>query len=225
MKIMAASNLITVVMTQEIGFSGRVLGAMIFIVFSFLVAALFIKRKREKSTEKILESEKEQELKEKNSSSSEEVLGVNEYEKENNEILKKENILLGLKNVDKEEAIKMAGQLLVDGMYVEEEYIQAMLEREELVSTYIGNGIAIPHGVGSSKDKIKKSGIVVLQFPEGVDFGDDNKAYLVLGIAGKGDEHLKILSNIATSLEDKERVEKLVKTKDVDSIQKILISN
>lgn len=222
MKIMAASNLMAVVMTQKSGLPGGILGAIIFIVASFLVVSLFIKRKKEDSTEVV---DKRKEVQEKKANNDNEVLAVNEDEKENNKILAKENILLDLKSVDKDEAIKMAGQLLVDGGYVEEEYIQAMLEREEIVSTYIGNGIAIPHGVGSSKDRIKESGIVVLQFPEGVDFGDDNKAYLVLGIAGKDNEHLKILSSIATTLEDKETVEKLVKTKDVNSIQKILTSN
>lgn len=193
---MAASNLMVVAMTLKKGFTGGVLGITVFIIVSLLVASFFIKRHKE-----------------------------NVAGKENNEILRKENILLDLKSVDKEEAIKTAGQLLVDGGYVEKEYIQAMLDREQLVSTYIGNGIAIPHGVGSSKDKIKKSGIVVLQFPQGITFADDNKAYLVLGIAGKDNEHLKILSNIATSLEDKDTVEKLIKTKDVNSIRKALISN
>ncbi len=196
MKIIDASNLIVGAVASNRGFTGNVLGITILTIVSLLVVIFLIKKQRE---------------------------GLSE--KESNEILKKENILLGLKSVNKEDAIKMAGRLLVDGGYVEEEYIQAMLEREDIVSTYIGNGIAIPHGVGSSKDKIKESGIVVLQFQEGVDFGDDNKAYLVLGIAGKDNEHLKILSNIATSLEDKETVEKLVNTKDVNSIQKILASN
>lgn len=148
-----------------------------------------------------------------------------EVEQESTEILRKENILLNLKSLEKEEAIKMAGKLLVEGGYVEEDYIQAMLDREKVVSTYIGNGIAIPHGVGSSKDKIKKSGIIVLQFPEGVDFEEDKRAYLVIGIAGKGNDHLKILSNIATSLEDKEIVGELVRTKDVNSIYETFALN
>ncbi|MCG8482060.1 MAG: PTS sugar transporter subunit IIA [Clostridia bacterium] len=140
-------------------------------------------------------------------------------------IIRKENILLNLESIEKEEAVKMAGELLVKSGYVEEGYIQAMLEREKIVSTYIGNGVAIPHGIGASKDKIKRSGIVVLQFPEGVEFGDDNKAYLILGIAGKDNEHLTILSNIALSLEDTNIVEKLVKTKDADFILSIFAAN
>lgn len=136
-----------------------------------------------------------------------------------NSILSKENIKLNLESVDKYTAIRMAGRLLVDGGYVNEDYIEAMIQREDDLTTYIGNGVAIPHGVGKAKEFIKKSGIVVLQFPKGVDF-DGEKAYLLIGIAGIGDEHLDILSNIATIIgdEDEEKLEKLMVTKDTDYI-------
>ena len=136
---------------------------------------------------------------------------------EENNILKKSNIKLGLKNIEKEEAIKMAGQLLVDSGYVDPEYVEAMLLREEQLSTYIGKGVAIPHGVGKAKDNIKKSGMVVLQFPEGVSFGEE-KVCLLIGIAAVGNEHLNILSNIATALEDDDHIEGLNSTKNVDEI-------
>ena len=113
-------------------------------------------------------------------------------------ILKSDNIILGLKSESKEEAIERAGKMLVKEGYVNNNYIAAMQEREKIVSTYIGMGIAIPHGVGEAKKEVKESGIVVLQYPDGVVFGDD-LAYLVIGIAGVGDDHLEILSNIATS--------------------------
>lgn len=158
-------------------------------------------------------------------SNNKEAIGNVEAKKDYDEILRKENILLGLERVEKEDAIQMAGRLLVDSGYAEEEYIQAMLDREKVVSTYIGNGVAIPHGVGSSKDQIKQSGIVVLQFPQGIDFGESNTAYLIIGIAGKDNDHLKILSNIATSLENEKVVEKLVNTKNVNDIYKIFTSN
>ncbi|TDT51918.1 PTS mannitol transporter subunit IICBA [Fonticella tunisiensis] len=145
----------------------------------------------------------------------EEVKEVIKEEKQ--EILLKKNIKLGLPSVDKEKAIEMAGQLLVESGYVDHEYIQAMKEREEMVSTYIGSGVAIPHGVGAAKEKIKKSGIVVLQFPDGVNFGEE-KAYLVIGIAGVGDEHLKILANIATTLEDEKKAQELINANDIEVI-------
>ena len=122
-------------------------------------------------------------------------------------------------SVDKETAIRAAGQLLCDLGFTNEDYIQAMVDRENMVSTYMGMGVAIPHGTSNAKETVKKSGIVVMQYPEGVDFGDE-KAYLVIGIAGVGDEHLEILGNIVASLEDEELLETLKKNADVDTIMK-----
>lgn len=132
-------------------------------------------------------------------------------------VLSEKNILLGLKSETKEEAIERAGKLLVSRGYVKEEYIDAMQERERVVSTYIGMGVAIPHGIGEAKRQIEASGIVVLQYPEGVNFGEE-LAYLVIGIAGVGDEHLEILSNIAISLEDLELVDRLSRTENKKDI-------
>lgn len=125
--------------------------------------------------------------------------------------LDESNIILGLDSVSKEEAITEAGKLLVKGGYVKENYIKAMLDREEVVTTYIGMGVAIPHGTGDAKKEIKKSGITIIQYPNGIKFGDE-LAYLVIGIAGVNDEHLQILSNIAMALEDETLVERLRKT-------------
>lgn len=116
-------------------------------------------------------------------------------------VLCEENIFLGLKSVSKEESIIMAGKKLFENGYVNENYIEAMLEREKLMTTFMGMGVAIPHGVNEAKKEIKASGIVILQFPEGVDFDGEN-AYIIIGIAGVGNEHLEILSNIAISLDD-----------------------
>lgn len=134
-------------------------------------------------------------------------------------VLMKEGIRTGLPSVSKEEAIRAAGELLNKLGFVNENYIDAMLEREKLVSTYMGMGVAIPHGTSTAKGTVKQSGIVVMQYPDGVDFGDE-KAYLVIGIAGVGDEHLEILGRIVESLEDEELLEKLKKEADVDTIMK-----
>jgi mannitol/fructose-specific phosphotransferase system IIA component len=141
-------------------------------------------------------------------------------------VLLKENIKLGLASIDKYETIKMAGRLLVESGYVDENYIEAMLQREKDLTTYIGYGVAIPHGVGKAKEFINKSGIVVLQFPEGIDF-DGEKAYLVIGIAGVGNEHIEILSNIATVIgeDDGAMIEKLRLTKDVNFIYETFTTN
>ena len=144
---------------------------------------------------------------------------IKEEKKVKKAVLKKEGIKTGLKSVDKETAIRAAGQLLCDLGFTNEDYIQAMVDRENMVSTYMGMGVAIPHGTSNAKETVKKSGIVVMQYPEGVDFGDE-KAYLVIGIAGVGDEHLEILGNIVASLEDEELLETLKKNADVDTIMK-----
>lgn len=144
---------------------------------------------------------------------------VKEEKKAKKAVLKKEGIKTGLKSVDKETAIRAAGQLLCDLGFANEDYIQAMVDRENMVSTYMGMGVAIPHGTSNAKETVKKSGIVVMQYPEGVDFGDE-KAYLVIGIAGVGDEHLEILGNIVASLEDEELLETLKKNADIDTIMK-----
>lgn len=140
------------------------------------------------------------------------------------QVIVREGIRLGQKPVSKEAAIQAAGELLNQLGYVGEDYIEAMQEREKLVTTYMGMGVAIPHGTTQAKETVKKTGIVFLQYPEGVDFGDE-KAQLVFGIAGIGDEHLDLLSNICTMLEDEEKLEKLKTTDDVDWILEQLQQN
>lgn len=139
-----------------------------------------------------------------------------ECSSESNEqnVLILENILIGQKSVTKKEAIEIAGKLLVDGGYVMPGYVTAMVEREEVLTTYIGEGIAIPHGVGTSRDLIIKSGISVLQFPNGVLFGEGKMAYLVIGIAGKGREHMQIITNIAEVIQNAEVLKELFTTSD-----------
>lgn len=130
------------------------------------------------------------------------------------QILVRDGVQLNLSPVSKEQAIQAAGELLAKLGYVDKTYIDAMQEREKLVSTYMGMGVAIPHGTSQAKDTVKKTGIVLMQYPEGVDFGDE-KAQLVFGIAGIGDEHLDLLSKICEMLEDEEVLETLKTTDNV----------
>lgn len=123
-------------------------------------------------------------------------------------LLRLENIRTGLAPESKEEAIRRAGRILHESGYVDAEYIDAMIARENLTTTYMGMGLAIPHGTSEAKAAVKKSGIAVLQYPEGVDF-DGEKAHLIIGIAGVGDAHLEILAKISEALEDEEVLEKL----------------
>lgn len=138
----------------------------------------------------------------------------------NDGIMVAAGIKTGQTSVSKEEAITAAGKLLNELGYVNESYIPAMLEREKTVSTYMGLGVAIPHGTSEAKDEVKKTGIVLLQYPEGVDFGDE-KAYLVFGIAGIGNEHLDLLAKIGTVIEEEENLDKLKKATTPEEILKM----
>ena len=122
--------------------------------------------------------------------------------------LRPEDVRTGLSAADKYEAIRMAGEMLTARGCVDAGYIEAMIERENVVTTYIGEGVAIPHGVGEAKSLIHSTGLCVLQFPAGVPFGDE-LAYLVVGIAGKEDEHLPILQALANMMLDEESFDQL----------------
>lgn len=136
-------------------------------------------------------------------------------------VLLREGIRLGLPSTDKETAIRAAGALLAQLGYVDDTYADAMMERESITTTYMGMGVAIPHGTSQKKETVKKSGIVVMQYPEGVDFGGE-KAYLVFGIAGVGDEHLNLLANVCDVLEDEEALQTMKTTSDVEYLLKKL---
>ena len=137
------------------------------------------------------------------------------------ELLRPENILTGLAPESKEAAIRRAGVLLQVSGCVDAGYIEAMLDREKVASTYMGEGLAIPHGTAEGKASVRRSGIVVLQYPEGVDF-DGEKARLLVGIAGVGDEHLSLLAKVAGALEDPGVLERLCSTSDPSEIYNTL---
>lgn len=136
-------------------------------------------------------------------------------------ILSVENILLNQALTTKEEAIQLAGKMLVDKGYVQPKYIEKMQEREKMVSTFMGNFIAIPHGTDEAKKEVKETGIVIVQVPDGVEFGDGNIVKIIFGIAAKGDEHLEILSKIAIAVSELANVEKMVQANTVEEILSI----
>lgn len=137
------------------------------------------------------------------------------------QLLKKENIVTGCTADEKERVIRSVGQMLVRGGYVKPEYVDAMLERELTFSTNMGNGIALPHGVEKAKEEVLHSGIAVMVFPKGTDWNGE-QVRVVIGIAGKGDDHLSILANIADKLCDEAAVEK-VANMDADGIYQVLM--
>lgn len=135
-------------------------------------------------------------------------------------ILSKEKVKLNVKVSDKYEAIRMAGQLLVDAGHVPAEYVDKMIERENVSSTYVGGGLAMPHGTGESKPLIRSTGMSVMVVPEGVDFGDE-KAYLVIGLAAVGEEHLEILSNVAVLVSDEDDMKRILEASSEEELIKI----
>ena len=138
--------------------------------------------------------------------------------------LTEKDIFLGLTAQNKEEAIRFVGQKLVDNGYVEPVYIEAMLERERLTSTYLGESIAVPHGTIEAKDSVINTGIVFCQYPAGVKFGEeeDDKAKIVIGIAARNNEHLDVIAKLTNALDDPNIIAKLSNTTRFDEVLAIL---
>ncbi|UJF31716.1 PTS sugar transporter subunit IIA [Paenibacillus hexagrammi] len=139
-------------------------------------------------------------------------------------ILSVNKVKLNAKPANKTEAIRMAGQLLVDAGHASAGYIDKMLEREETLSTYMGNGLAIPHGTADSKSLIVSTGLSIVQLAEGVDFGDGEKATLIIGIAAAGNDHLEILTNVAMICSEDENMEQIMNAKTPEDMIKIFES-
>lgn len=137
----------------------------------------------------------------------------------------KELIKLNQAFDNKEAAIRYCGQLLYDGGYVNADYIEAMVKRDQDLSVYMGNFIAIPHGTDEAKKDVLKSGITVVQVPKGVNFGseeDPQVATVLFGIAGIGDDHLQIIQNISIFCADIDNVVKLADAQSEDDIINLL---
>ena len=137
-------------------------------------------------------------------------------------IIEKDHIELHASVTSKEEAIRKSGQLLVDSGCVEPAYVDGMLAREETMSTYLGNGVAIPHGEYDNREDIHRTGISVLQLPDGVEWGPDETAYLIIGIAASSDEHVGVLSKLAEVVEDEDYTQRLINTTDPSLILEAL---
>ncbi|MCL7770880.1 PTS mannitol transporter subunit IICBA [Pasteurella multocida] len=140
-------------------------------------------------------------------------------------VLTEKQVFLGLKAANKEEAIRFAGERLVESGFVLPSYVDAMFEREKMVSTYLGEGIAVPHGTIEAKDAVLKTGVVVCQYPEGVKFNEDEEdsiAKLVIGIAAKNNEHLQVVSAITNALDNEDAIRILSETDDVEKVLALL---
>jgi mannitol/fructose-specific phosphotransferase system IIA component len=140
-----------------------------------------------------------------------------------NEVLIKESILTEQSFLSKEEATIMSGEILLKNGYVEKEYIDSMLEKLETQSfaTYIGNGVAIPHGMAEGSQYVKHTGISVIQVPEGV-LWNEEMAYVVVGIAANSDDHMEVLSALADAIEEEDDAKKLWKETSSENIFNLL---
>ena len=133
------------------------------------------------------------------------------------EVLSSSSVRVGATAVDRDAAIDLVGGMLVDAGAVTPEYITEMRARERIVSTFLGNGIALPHGTNEGRAAVRRTGLAVAQFPAGVPWGDE-RAYLVIGLAALAEEHIGILARLATILGDEALCQRLATTSDAHEI-------
>ncbi len=129
-------------------------------------------------------------------------------------IVSLETVRLQARAHDKLDAIRQAGELLIQGGCVEPPYVNGMLAREQTMSTYLGNGVSIPHGQHDDLALVRRTGISVLQIPDGVEWEPGERAYLVIGIAATSNEHVGVLANLAEIIEDPDAAEQFARTTD-----------
>ena len=139
------------------------------------------------------------------------------------EVLPLAGIRLGLSATDKWDAIAQSGAVLSELDAVEPGYPATMLERERSLSTYIGEGVAIPHGTDASRALVRRTTLGVLQFPSGVDW-DGQPVRICVAIAAKGDEHVAVLSGLAQILMDPEQAERLRSSTSAEDVHELLSS-
>ena len=141
-------------------------------------------------------------------------------------VLIKESIQTNKSFTDNIEATVAAGKILFENGYVQEEYIDSMLEKLETQSfaTYIGNGVAIPHGMAEGSKYVKNTGISIIQVPNGVEWNEE-RAYIVVGIAANSDDHMNVLASLADAIEDPDEAKKLWSESSVDRIFDLLSKN
>ncbi|MGO1838505.1 MAG: PTS mannitol transporter subunit IICBA [Candidatus Microbacterium stercoravium] len=138
------------------------------------------------------------------------------------DVLKREYVKIRPGSVTRDEALREAADILESAGAVTGDYFQAMKDREETVSTFMGNGLAIPHGTDAAKDAVLGSALAVIRYDGGVDWGDGDTATFVVGIAGKGDAHLEILQSVAVQFGDDDTVARLSAAETEDELFTLL---
>ena len=141
-------------------------------------------------------------------------------------VLIKESIQTNKSFIDNKEATVAAGKILFENGYVQQEYIDSMLEKLETqpFATYIGNGVAIPHGMAEGSKYVKNTGISIIHVPRGVEWNEE-RAYIVVGIAANSDDHMNVLASLADAIEDPNEAKKLWSESSVDKIFDLLSEN
>lgn len=138
-------------------------------------------------------------------------------------LLAETSINLHATATDRDDAVRQAGAALIATGAVDQAYVEAMLEREKTVSTFVGEGVAIPHGTLAVKESVSKDALVFLRFPDGVDW-DGNDVTIAIGIAAKGNGHIALLSQLATVLMDPDKAEALRNATEASEVYGLLAS-
>jgi len=136
-------------------------------------------------------------------------------------LLAESSIRLDAHATDRLDAVRQCGQALLEAGAVDESYIDAMIQREHSVSTFVGEGVAIPHGTLAGKEAVKQDALVVLRFPDGVDW-DGNDVRVCVGIAAAGGGHIALLSQLAEILLDPEKAERLRSAERPEQVYELL---
>ena len=137
------------------------------------------------------------------------------------DLLTSQAVRLDASATSAEDAIRQTGGVLVEVGAVGETYVDAMLAREESVSTYMGEGFAIPHGTVESKDTVQRNALSFVRFPDGVDW-NGHDVHVAIGIAAVGDDHIGILSRLASILVDPDQAQQLREASDVAAVLALL---
>ncbi|AEJ20365.1 PTS sugar transporter subunit IIA [Gracilinema caldarium] len=137
-------------------------------------------------------------------------------------MLSENNIRLNACFTSKDEAIRACGELLLKTGYIEPGYVDAMVQRDSISTTYVGNGVAVPHGTEAAKPLVKKTGLAIIQVPGGVDFGKGRIAKLLIAVAAQGNEHIDLLTNIAQICIDDAKLNKMLKAQSTKEIMDVI---
>lgn len=137
------------------------------------------------------------------------------------ELLAEASITLDASASSRDDAIRQAGAGLMAVGAVDAAYVDAMIDRENTVSTFMGEGVAIPHGTLAAKDSVKADALSMIRFPAGVDW-DGNDVRLAFGIAAKGNGHIALLSQLASILMDPDKAEALRNATTVSRVYELL---